>query len=195
MSIIRRAKEFGIIGSYLLFLIGTYLFAWEALTIFLAYFLEFIAVLLLYTLVRFFDERKRPERYAKLPPVMNIFIGAIPLLLLQYFILVFNAGVVNPEANISVNKDYFFTMEVAYMLFLILIVYLLKIISLKDNLEREAVLKENVLFQALAISLANIIGLLVVAIAGKPSLMVVLIGMTIIRVLLEFLFNRRIRLI
>lgn len=193
--LIQRAKEIGIILSYLWLLIAAYFFSWEPFTIFIFYFLEFVTILLFYCVVRVIDQAQRPKNYRKTQSVVYVLVGAFPLLLVQYFLIRSTANSINPS-HLALNvENLFFTKGVFIAMSILIIQYVLLTINFKNNQERESVLKENLLFQAISLSSANILGVLTVLLFEVKQLMPVLIVMTLVRILLELYFTKKMKIV
>jgi len=144
---------------------------------------------LIYTALRMRDEQKRPERYRKSQPIANVLIGIIPLVLFQYFIIGLISGFIHPEENF-IQKNMLLTKEVIYAVASTLILYLVKAFQISNQDERLNSFQDSFLYRALALTLTNVVGVLVVFGLGVFSLLPVLTGMVIMRIILEIYFDR-----
>ena len=190
MSILKYTKELGIITSYLLMLIATYLLDWEPFGIFISYLIEIVILLVFYALNRMKDERRNPKRYRNSQPLINVFIGIVPIVLFQYFIIVLMANELNNEQDF-LKQNLFSNYQVYFAIGAMFFFYRLKQEQISKSQERIRVFQNNFMFQVLALTSTNLLGFILVFSIGVNSLLFVLSIMVTIRIILEIYFGRK----
>jgi hypothetical protein len=187
-------KSFGIIFSYIWLVVAAYVFDWEPINIFLTFFFEVLALLLVYYVVRVIDERQNPKKYRKLQPAFSILMAAVPFLFVQYLFIHFTAKATAPITFGGDQNSLLHSYETYLCLGFILLMYILRAINLENMHQRETVFRDNFLFQIVSLALTNVVGMLVV-IYSSDSLLIVLIIMSIARIFLELSLGRNIKLL
>jgi len=187
-------KEIGITLSYLYMLIACYLFDWKPFGIFISYLIEVVVLFLIYTVLRIRHKNQHPERYRKIQPIVNVFIGIIPLIGVQYLIIGLMAGSIDPGANF-LEKDTLLSKEVLYALISTVVLYVIKALQFSDQHERLSVFESNFLYKVFALTITNLAGVLAVIGLGISSLLPVLTVMVIIRIGMEIHFDRKMRMV
>lgn len=175
-------------------LISCYLFDWKPFGVFFSYLIEIVALLLVFTVLRTLDERKNPKKYIKEQPINNIFIGVLPLIIFQYFMIGWMSNDLNPDENF-IKENLIYTKEVLYGAISVLILYALKAAQISNNQERLNTFQDNFLFRVLALSGANILGFVLIKVIGVTSFITVLTLMVMIRIILEVYFIRKMKFI
>lgn len=193
-QLINYMKEIGIVFTYILMLVACYFFNWKPFGIFISYLIEIVVLLIVYSFVRLKDEKKNPQHYRKTQPLANIYIGIIPLLLIQFIIIGFMTLDLNPEENF-IKQNLLLTKEVFFSVCSILVIYVLKALQFSTNKERLVVFQDNFLFKILALTSVNILCFIIVSVFEKITLIPLLTAMIIFRILLELYFSRKMKFI
>lgn len=183
-------KEFGIVFSYVSMLLMCYLFDWKAYGIFISYLIEVIVLLLFYTFFRVREEKRNPVKYQKYQPILNLYVGIVPLVLFQYFII----GLMT--VFIDAGQDFFKTnlllsKEIYYSVASIVILYFINAVQISENQERIRTFQDDFIFKVMALTGTNILGVVFVLGFEVHSLLIVLAVMVMTRVGLEFYFIKR----
>lgn len=175
-------------------LVACYLFDWKPFGIFISYLIEIVVLLFFYSLFRMKDEKKNPGQYRKAQPLGNLFIGVVPLILFQYFIIGWMSGFINPEQNF-IKQNVLLTKEVFYAIGSVVVLYAIKAVQMTNHKERLVAFQDNFLFKVLALTGANILGFVMVVGIGINTLLPTLTVMVIVRILLEIYFSRKMKFI
>jgi hypothetical protein len=175
-------------------LVACYFFDWKPFGIFISYLIEIVVLLLFYSLFRVKDEKKNPEQYRKAQPLVNLFIGLVPLILFQYFIIGWTSGFINPEQNFS-QQNLLLTKEVFYAFGSVVVLYAIKAVQITNHKERLIVFQDNFLFKVLALTGANSLGFVMVVGIGVDALLPTLTVTVIVRIFLEIYFSRKMKFI
>lgn len=175
-------------------LIACYLFDWKSFGIFISYLIEIVVLFFVYSILRLKDEKKNPERYRKAQPLGNLFIGLVPLIVIQYFIIGWISSFIDPEQNF-IQNNLLLTKEVYYAVGSFVVLYAIKAVQITNHKERLIVFQDNFLFKVLALTGANILGFLIVVGIEFTSFLPVLTVMVIVRIVLEIYFARKMRFI
>lgn len=192
-QISKYIKEVGIVLSYTFILVACYFFDGKPFGIFISYLIEVVALFLIYSLLRWIDEKKHPKLYRKSQPLMNLFIGLIPVVIFQYFIIGWISSFINPEENFF-KQNLFLSSEVFYIIGSVVVFYSIKALQISNHKVNLRIFQDNFLFNILALSGANIIGFVLVIGFHVDSLLPVLSAMVIFRILLEIYFVRKMNL-
>ena len=186
-------QKTGIILSYLYMLVACYFFNWKPFGIFISYLIEVIVLITFYCISRVLDENRNPAHYRNSQPLMNIIIGTIPLIIFQYFIIGWMSGIISDEQNF-LTKNLLLSKETIYSFTTILIIYSIQAVRIKNHKERLKFYQDNFFFKVIALSTTNILGSTLVLGFGIRSLLLVLSGMVIIRIIQEFYVDSRSKL-
>ncbi len=173
-------------------LIACYLFDWKPFGIFISYLIEIVVLLFVYAFLRLKDEKKNPERYRKTQPLHTVFIGIVPLILFQYFIIGWMSSHIHPDQHF-IKQNLLLTKEVYFALGSMVVFYGIQAAQIADHTERLNVFRDSFLFKILALTVANSIGFILVFSIEVESLLVVVTSMAVLRILLELYFGRKIR--
>lgn len=181
-------KSGSIIGSYLLVVLGVYLFDWSVSTIFWTYYFELIVLLLYYVIVRSIDQNKNPSKYRKLPHALNILFAAGPLLAIQFLFLTFITSRVSGKEFESFNElmntnGGWFTAAILF------VIYFLRAINSKSIEKKEFDLQQNFFLEILALSGTNLLGFIGAAYIEYVGSFTLLILMLSGRIAIELYFN------
>ena len=186
----QNLKEIGIILSYIYMLVACYLFNWKPFGIFISYLIEIVVLLLVYVTFRIIAEKRNPDQYRKAQPLLTIFIGAIPLVVFQYFIIGWMSGLINPAQNF-LKENLLLTKEFLFAFGSSLFLYTIKAFQIISHSERIKVFQHNFLYSILALTATNSLGVLLVFVVGIHSSLPVLTGMVVVRINLEIYFERK----
>lgn len=186
-------KKIGIILSYLYMLVACYYFNWKPFGLFISYLIEVIVLITFYCVSRVLDENRNPAHYRNSQPLMNIIIGTIPLIIFQYFIIGWMSGMINDEQNF-LSKNLLLSKEVIYSFTTMLLIYVIQAIRIRDHKKRLELFQDNFLYKVIGLSATNILGSTLVFGFGVQSLLYVLIGMVVVRIIQEFYFDSRSKL-
>jgi hypothetical protein len=173
-------------------LVACYYFEWKPFGIFIYSLIEIVVLVIIYALLRLKDEKQNPHRYRKSQSIINLFIGLIPMVVFQYFIIGFASVSINPEEDF-IEQNLLLSEEVLYVFLAVTVLYVIKVLQISKQQERIRVFQENFLFQVLALSGANTIGFITIIVFDVNSLLPVLTLMVVFRVFLELYFVRRIK--
>lgn len=184
-----RFKEIAIILAYAYQLIACYFFHWKPFGIFISYLIEVLVLLGIYAVLRAIDEKRTPQRYVKSQPIINLFIGIVPLVLFQYFMIGLISVFIDPEQDFT-KRNLLLSKEVMYAVVSMLILYIFTAVKINKHSERLAVFQGNFIFKSLALTATNILAMVLVFIFEIHALLPVLTGMVVIRVALELYFER-----
>lgn len=187
--------KFGIIFSYAFVFFGIFFFDWEPFIILVSYFIELIVVLFISAAFKFIDARKNKYKYSNQFPIMvalSIFFGSGPFLFGQYLFIIYTAQILDSNINAKDGLSLLCKPEIFWCVAFIVIVYILKVLSLKNNSVRASVIQDNVIFQILALFLTSITGMLILLVVDNAGIIVVLFSLTAVRILLEIYFNKKI---
>lgn len=189
-TFVNHIKEIGIVLSYLWMLVACYLFDWKPFAVFISHLIEIIVLLLVYIVLRIIDERKNPEQSRKAQPIINILIGILPLIVLQYFIIGWMSSFINPEQNF-LTQNLLMTKEVYYAFGAMIFLYTINAVQIANHDERLNVFQNNFMFSVLALSGANILGFVLVVGMEVKSLLPILTVMVAVRIALEIYWGRK----
>lgn len=190
----RYIKEIGITGSYLFMLIACYFFDWKPYGVFMSYLLEVVVLLIVYAYLRFNDEKKHPERYRKSQPLVNLFIGIVPVVFLQYFLIASMSIILDPEKEFN-NESFHLSKEVYYAFPPLVFFYLIKAKQISCSKERIFKFQQNFMFEVLALTAVNLVAFIAVIYLDFTTLISVLTVTVIARILLEFYFTKKLKFI
>ena len=186
-------KNSSIILSYAWLLIAICFLEWEPILFFLSIFLELIALLVVYVIIRFKHQLQQPDRYRKQQPLVNVLIGSIPLILFHLAIITLLAPHFDSNLVFSGRHSFLLSPTFFWLLATNCILYLIQAIQIKQSEIRITLFQQNLLFKALLLTIINLIGVLVI---GENSTYVpVLIALTLLRSFIEWRFSKRIQLI
>jgi hypothetical protein len=174
-------------------LIACYLFDWKPFGIFISYLIEIVVLLFVYSFLRLKDEKKNPERYRKTQPLHNVFIGSIPLIVFQYFIIGWMSSHINPDQHF-IQQNLLLTKEVYFAVGSMVVLYAIQAAHIANHAERLNVFRDNFLFKILSLTAANCIGFILVFGIEIESLLVVVTSMVVFRILLEIYVGRKMRI-
>lgn len=175
-------------------LVSCYLFDWKPFGVFVSYLIEIVVLLLVYTFFRLREEKKNPDHYRKVQPLANLFIGLVPLIVFQYFIIGWISSFIYPEQNF-LKHNLLLTKEMYYSVGSVVVIYVIKALQIKNHTERLIVFQDNFLFKILALTAANISVFVVVVGIGVNSLLPALTVMVIFRIALEIYFAKKMKFI
>lgn len=193
-NISNHIKKIGIVFSYIWMLFACYFSDWNPFVVFMSYLIEVVVLLFIYAILRFTDEKKNPRRYRKSQSIINLFIGIVPMVIFQYFIIGWTSLSINPEQSF-IENNLFFSKEVLYVIVSIVIFYSVKAFQITIRQERLGYFQENFLFQVMALTVTNTAGFIAVLVIGFKSLLFVLIIMVVFRIILEFYFSSKMKFI
>jgi len=172
-------------------LLACYVFEWKPFIIFISYLVEIIIIAFIYSVVKVMDEKKNPIKKTNAQPIFNLLIGMVPLILFQFFII-------NVLSNSMDSRQDFFsisilhTKEFLYVVLSLILLYLLKIVQIRDN---GSILKEfqsNLILEVLALTGTNILCVILVISLNLNTFIPVLSFMVLFRILLTIYFYRKI---
>ena len=123
---------------------------------------------------------------------LSIFFGSGPFLFGQYLFIIYTAQILDSNINAKDGLSLLCKPEIFWCVAFIVIVYILKVLSLKNNSVRASVIQDNVIFQILALFLTSITGMLILLVVDNAGIIVVLFSLTAVRILLEIYFNKKI---
>ena len=186
-----KAKFFFITFSYILLAFGVVFFEWSIFTILFSYIVEFIILLLLFSVSNFDSKTKAKNRHDNRG---NVIGGSIPLILFNYFTILIIASLVDsrfifPDLDLS-----FFLEEILPSSILISIGYALSLAKLPLSSMKE-VLSDNLMYQALALTACNMIGLAIFTVLNDSDRLITIIMLISIRIIFEWIFGRKMRII
>ena len=173
-------------------LIACYLFDWKPFGIFISYLIEIVVLLFIYAFLRLKDEKKNPDRYRKTQPLHTVFIGIVPLILFQYFIIGWMSSHIHPD-QYFIKQNLLLTKEVYFALGSMVVFYGIQAAQITDHTERLNVFRDSFLFKILALTAANCIGFILVFSIEVESLLVVVTSMAVLRILLELYFGHKMK--
>lgn len=181
-------KSGGIIASYLLVVIGVYVFDWSISAIFWTYYFELIVLLVYYVIIRSIDQHRNPSKYRKLPGALNIFFAAGPLLIIQFLFLSFIEAQLSGDGYKSIyammnSNGGWITLSV------LVIVYLLRAVNFKSIKEQEFELQQNFFLEILALSGTNMLGFIAAAYIDTVGSITLLSIMIAGRIAIELYFR------
>lgn len=183
-------KEIGVISSYIFLLIGILLFEWKPFGIFLSFLIEFVALTVIYTVVRSIDQYKNPKKYRKLQPSITIAIAVIPLIAVQYLFISLVVSILDPIFVLFEPSNLWEQKELTFGFIAILLFYVLKTTQMKSIEDAEKLYSSNFFVEALTLNFTNILGVIIVAYVQINSLPFVLIMMVALRIFLELKLSR-----
>jgi len=186
-------KSSGIILSYAWLLIAISFLDWEPILFFLSIYLELISLFVVYCIIRIRDEQLRPAFYRKRQPLLNVFIGIIPLLLFHLAIIALLASSFDSEIVFFGKQNFLFSPTFFILFAIISINYIIQAFQIKQSESRVALFQENFLFKALLLTIINLIGFLVIR--ENSSYIPVLIALMLARDFIEWRFSKRMQLI
>ncbi|PHR47599.1 MAG: hypothetical protein COA32_06470 [Fluviicola sp.] len=189
-------KEIGIVISYISMLVACYIFDWKPFGIFISYLIEIVVLLFVYVMLRVKDEKRNPRkyRYRKVQPISNLFIGLVPLVLFQYFMIGWMSEFIDPDQNFT-KQNLLLTKEVLYAVVSMIVLYSIKAAQITTHKERLIVFQDNFIIKVLALTGTNILGFTLVISLEIKSLLLVLTIMVIIRIIIEIYFGRKMKFI
>jgi len=188
--VMKYLKEILVIVSYVFMLLSCYFLEWKPLGLFLSYLIEVVALIVLYSVIRLMDQSKRPQMYKKQPPLETILISCIPLILFQYFIIGWMASSINPEENFLKEKPWM-SREVIYSVVFFIIIYIIKLRDISQKTEKVKILKNILLFKAVALTLVNVVVSVIVLGFKIHDLLLVVSLMAAFRIYLEWFASRQ----
>ena len=186
--------KFGLIFSYVFIFIGVFFFDWKPFIILVSYFIELVIVLLLSATFRFIDAKKHKNKYPNQVPIMaglSIIFSSGPFLIGQYFFVIYTAQALDNSVQAKEGISLLWKPEIFWCIAFIAVVYILRVLPLKNNSERASVIQDNAIFQMLALFLTNIIGMLILLYVSNAGIILVMFSLTTVRILLEIYFSKK----
>lgn len=196
-------KEIGIIASYVWLIIAVYFFDWKPLSIFLSFLTEFAIVFFIYWFLINFSDSKNKRNV----PGGNVLLAGLAMIGFQFFLIsllatsvawdqflvdvndpIFSKAVVQNRDNML---DPYFFLHINFLItFLIVVaIYVIRIISMKEPKQRENYLQENLFFQAIVLTGMNVIGFFAIEFFTFINPFPILIAMVTGRIFMELYIN------
>lgn len=189
-------KFIGIFLVYSWVIFGVFYFEWRPSTVFISYLLELAIMACLFSGLKLVDLVRTKSRNSEgYQVVINYLLGTVILILFQSFFIFFMLG--NFE-ELSIRKgvgQLFFNWEVFVIAITIGIVYCIRLVTIKGMKTKLFVLQGNFAYQLISFTLVNTLGIVAISLFPETGFTAVLLLMVIIRLLLEVLFSKVVRLI
>jgi len=188
---IHLAKHIFITLSYVFLAIGVLIFEWSIFTILFSYLLEFITLILLFSVSNFATSTKVKYQHDNR---LNVIGGAIPLVIFNYIIIVVISNSIEKKLifpEIGVN---YFLEEILPSSIMIIAGYVLSVVKLPRDLIKN-VLSNNLKYQALCLTGINIFGLIIFSGFFTANRLIIIITLIAMRILLEWIFEKQMRII
>ena len=171
-------------------LLGILLFDWKPFGIFLSFLIEFVALTVIYTVVRSIDQYKNPKKYRKLQPSITIAIAVIPLIAVQYLFISLVVSILDPMFVLFEPSNLWEQKELTFGFAAILLFYVLQTTQMSSIEAAENLYSSNFFVEALTLNFTNILGVIIVAYVQINSLPFVLIMMVALRIFLELKLSK-----
>lgn len=175
--------------SYLTLAIGLFWWDWSAYSVLFSYLLEFILLLLVFFFSSVFGVSKTKVRYDP----SNVLLGSLPL-------IIFNLGFISLMGTMDEDSVTLYNLPSAFLLeevlpgsIIILVGYGLSLVNLSSR-TISPVIDQNLFFQALCLTGINLLGV-VIFVCGLDNKLILLPIMILLRVLMEWIFDKKMSLI
>lgn len=185
-------KSISLISSYLILLIASYLGYYKPYGIFISYLIEILVLIGFYSIFRSIDTKKNPSKYRKQQPLINVLIALIPFVFIQFLLIGWTAGLLNPEENF-IQTNLILTKEVLYAFLVLIIIYGIEAWKKQDLEQKINTFLDNFFLKILLLSGANLIGSILVLGFGLFKVFPVILIMVLIRIGIELIWIKKIK--
>jgi len=185
------AKHIFITLSYVFLAIGVLIFEWSIFTILFSYLLEFIILILIFSLSNFATSTKVKYQHDNR---LNVIGGAIPLVIFNYIIIVVISNSIEKKLIFpKIGLDYILE-EILPSSIMIIVGYVLSVVKLPHDSIKN-VLSDNLKYQVLCLTVINILGLIIFSEFYTANRLIIIITLITMRILLEWIFEKQMRII
>lgn len=189
-------KFIGIFLVYGWIIFGVFYFEWKPSTVFISYLLELAVMACLFAGLKLVDLVRTKSRNSEAyQVVINYLLGTAILILFQSFFIFFMLGNFEELSLRQGVGQLFFNRKVYVIAITIGIVYCIRLIAVKGIKAKLDVLQGNFAYQLISFTLVNTLGVVALSLFPETGFTAVLLLMVIIRLLLEVLFSKVVRLI
>lgn len=189
-------KFIGIFLVYGWVIFGVFYFEWRPSTVFISYLLELAIMACLFSGLKLVDLVRTKSRNSEgYQVVINYLLGTVVLILFQSFFIFFMLGNFEELSLRQGVGQLFFNWEVFVIAITIGIVYCIRLVTIKGMKTKLFVLQGNFAYQLISFTLVNTLGIVALSLFPETGFTAVLLLMVIIRLLLEVMFSKVVRLI
>lgn len=189
-------KFIGIFLVYGWVIFGVFYFEWRPSTVFISYLLELAIMACLFSGLKLVDLVRTKSRNSEgYQVVINYLLGTVILILFQSFFIFFMLGNFEELSLRQGVGQLFFNWEVFVIAITIGIVYCIRLVTIKGMKTKLFVLQGNFAYQLISFTLVNTLGIVALSLFPETGFTAVLLLMVIIRLLLEVMFSKVVRLI
>ncbi len=189
-------KFIGIFLVYGWVIFGVFYFEWRPSTVFISYLLELAIMACLFSGLKLVDLVRTKSRNSEgYQVVINYLLGTVILILFQSFFIFFMLGNFEELSLRQGVVQLFFNWEVFVIATTIGIVYCIRLVTIKGMKTKLFVLQGNFAYQLISFTLVNTLGIVALSLFPETGFTAVLLLMVIIRLLLEVMFSKVVRLI
>lgn len=189
-------KFIGIFLVYGWVIFGFFYFEWRPSTVFISYLLELAIMACLFSGLKLVDLVRTKSRNSEgYQVVINYLLGTVILILFQSFFIFFMLGNFEELLLRQGVGQLFFNWEVFVIAITIGIVYCIRLVTIKGMKTKLFVLQGNFAYQLISFTLVNTLGIVALSLFPETGFTAVLLLMVIIRLLLEVMFSKVVRLI
>lgn len=189
-------KFIGIFLVYGWVIFGVFYFEWRPSTVFISYLLELAIMACLFSGLKLVDLVRTKSRNSEgYQVVINYLLGTVILILFQSFFIFFMLGNFEELSLRQGVGQLFFNWKVFVIAITIGIVYCIRLVTIKGMKTKLFVLQGNFAYQLISFTLVNTLGIVALSLFPETGFTTVLLLMVIIRLLLEVMFSKVVRLI
>lgn len=189
-------KFIGIFLVYGWVIFGVFYFEWRPSTVLISYLLELAIMACLFSGLKLVDlVRTKSQNSEGYQFVINYLLGTVILILFQSFFIFFMLGNFEELLLRQGVGQLFFNWEVFVIAITIGIVYCIRLVTIKGMKTKLFVLQGNFAYQLISFTLVNTLGIVALSLFPETGFTAVLLLMVIIRLLLEVMFSKVVRLI
>lgn len=189
-------KFIGIFLVYGWVIFGVFYFEWRPSTVFISYLLELAIMACLFSGLKLVDLVRTKSRNSEgYQVVINYLLGTVILILFQSFFIFFMLGNFEELSLRQGVGQLFFNWEVFVIAITIGIVYCIRLVTIKGMKTKLFVLQGNFAYQLISFTLVNTLGIVALSLFPETGFTAVLLLMVVIRLLLEVMFSKVVRLI
>lgn len=189
-------KFIGIFLVYGWVIFGVFYFEWRPSTVFISYLLELAIMACLFSGLKLVDLVRTKSRNSEgYQVVINYLLGTVILILFQSFFIFFMLGNFEELSLRQGVGQLFFNWEVFVITITIGFVYCIRLVTIKGMKTKLFVLQGNFAYQLISFTLVNTLGIVALSLFPETGFTAVLLLMVVIRLLLEVMFSKVVRLI
>lgn len=189
-------KFIGIFLVYGWVIFGVFYFEWRPSTVLISYLLELAIMACLFSGLKLVDLVRTKSRNSEgYQVVINYLLGTVILILFQSFFIFFMLGNFEELSLRQGVGQLFFNWEVFVIAITIGIVYCIRLVTIKGMKTKLFVLQGNFAYQLICFTLVNTLGIVALSLFPETGFTTVLLLMVVIRLLLEVMFSKVVRLI